>query len=83
MRPSGPWDTENLDLYFRDCVIGGPGAFMVPVREQQQFVTAIKTKIIREISGQPMPQSLVQGAQTEPRANCLAGELKLRQRTGP
>jgi hypothetical protein len=83
MRSSGPWDTENLDLYFRDCVIGGPGAFMVPVQEQHQFIAAIKAKIIREISDQPMPQSLVQSAQTDPRANCLAGELKLRQRTGP
>ena len=32
--PDGPWDIEDLDLYFRDCVIGGPGAFLVPVREK-------------------------------------------------
>ncbi len=79
---SGPWDAENLDLYFRDCVIGGPGAFMVPVRERQQFVAAIKTKIIREISSQPIPEPLIQPAQTEPRADCMAGETRMRQRTG-
>ena len=32
--PDGLWDIEDLDLYFRDCVIGGPGAFLVPVREK-------------------------------------------------
>jgi Protein of unknown function (DUF1194) len=36
-RPPGSWDSENLDEYFRDCVIGGPGAFMIPVRERHQF----------------------------------------------
>jgi hypothetical protein len=39
----------TTDLYYRDCVIGGPGAFMVPVRERDQFVEAVKTKLIREI----------------------------------
>jgi Protein of unknown function (DUF1194) len=82
MRSSGPWDTENLDLYFRDCVISGPGAFMAPVQERHQSTAPIKTKIIREISDRPTPQSLIQAAQTEPRADCLAGERKLRQRTG-
>ena len=50
-RPSGSWDLENLDGYFRECVIGGPGAFIIPVRQRQQFAEAIKTKIIREIAG--------------------------------
>ena len=52
-RPDGIWDIEDLDLYFRDCVIGGPGAFMIPVRKQAQFADAIRSKIIREIAGQP------------------------------
>jgi NADPH:quinone reductase-like Zn-dependent oxidoreductase len=42
---------ENLDAYFRDCVIGGPGAVMIPIRERAQFGRAIRTKIIREIAG--------------------------------
>ena len=24
-------DSENLDAYYRDCVIGGPGSFMIPI----------------------------------------------------
>jgi hypothetical protein len=27
-RLDSAWDIDNLDLYFRDCVIGGPGAFL-------------------------------------------------------
>lgn len=48
--PTGPYDIADLDLYYRDCVIGGPGAFMVPVREVAEFATAIRTKIIREVA---------------------------------
>ena len=81
-RPGGAWDIDNLDLYFRDCVIGGPGAFMIPVREKHQFAQAVRTKVVREIADRPRAQSLVQPAQAEERANCLAGELRRRQRSG-
>lgn len=47
---TGPYDIPDLDLYYRDCVIGGPGAFMVPVREEVEFATAIRTKIVREVA---------------------------------
>jgi hypothetical protein len=77
--PIGPWDVEDLDLYFRDCVIGGAGAFMIPVREKHQFVEAIKSKIIREIAAHPQPQALVQPAQAQASANCLAGETRTRE----
>jgi hypothetical protein len=68
-RPSGRGDLENLDLYFRDCVIGGPGAFMIPVRERQHFAEAIKTKIIREIAG-ISSEPLIQRAQATPLMDC-------------
>jgi hypothetical protein len=55
-RPTGFGDMENLDHYYQDCVIGGAGAFLVPVRERQQFAEAIKTKILREIAGLRGPQ---------------------------
>jgi Protein of unknown function (DUF1194) len=81
-RPGGAWDIENLDLYFRDCVIGGPGAFMIPVREKHQFAQAIRTKIVREIASRSQIQSLIQPTQVAERANCLAGELRRQQRSG-
>jgi Protein of unknown function (DUF1194) len=73
LKRSGYWDIDRLDLYYRDCVIGGPGAFMVAVREREQFVEAVKTKLIREISGRTL-STLIQSAQGEHRTNCFAGE---------
>jgi hypothetical protein len=72
-QPSGAQDIENLDLYFRDCVIGGPGAFMIPVRGKHQLAEAIKAKIVREISDMRAPEGLVRPTQTTPPTNCLAG----------
>jgi Protein of unknown function (DUF1194) len=72
-RPNGYWDMENLDQYYRDCVIGGAGAFLIPVRERSQFAEAIRTKIIREIAGFD-PEPLIKRAQAEAKTtNCLAG----------
>lgn len=41
----------NLDAYFEDCVIGGPGAFLVPVRGLGGFADAIRRKLVLEIAG--------------------------------
>jgi hypothetical protein len=68
-RPSGFGDMEHLDHYYRDCVIGGQGAFLVPVKERQQFGEAIRTKIIREIAGLA-PEPRVQLAQVEAPMDC-------------
>ncbi len=91
LKDGGYFDLPNLDLYYRDCVIGGPGAFMVPVRSRDQFVEAVKTKIIMEVAERPSPAraaeaeagALVIPAQAEGRqANCLAGEAQWRDRMG-
>ena len=68
-RPSGLGDMEDLDLYFRDCVIAGFGAFLIPVRERLHFAESIKTKIIREIASTPS-KSLIDKAQTSPPMDC-------------
>ena len=68
-RPSGQGDMEDLDLYFRDCVVGGAGAFMIPVRERPQFAEAIKTKIIREIAG-TTSKPLIQRTQAQAPMDC-------------
>ncbi len=43
-------DIDNLDIYFEDCVIGGPGAFVIPIRDREQFKEAIRTKLVLEIA---------------------------------
>jgi hypothetical protein len=82
-RPSGRGEIENLDLYYRDCVIGGPGAFIVPVRERHQFADAIRTKLMREIAGVIEPEPLIRRAQDRERSNCLIGETLRGQQWGP
>jgi len=49
--PSGWPQIEALDLYFRDCVIGGPGAFYIVARDFKDFSRAILRKLILEIAG--------------------------------
>jgi len=40
----------DLDRYYYDNVIGGPGAFMVPARNYETFADAILKKLITEIA---------------------------------
>ena len=40
----------DLDQYFRESVIGGPGAFIVPVKNYDAFADAILRKLVAEIS---------------------------------
>ena len=40
-----------LDEYFRESVVGGPGAFVIPAEDFQAFGQAVKRKLIREITG--------------------------------
>lgn len=49
--PSSFFQIDNLDQYYRDCVIGGFGAFMITVLGADQFGEAIRRKIILEIAG--------------------------------
>ncbi len=80
LRKPGYLDIPELDVYYKDCVIGGQGSFMVPVRERDQFVDAIKTKILLEVANLMPDQSLVHRIQDIPRTNCLVGEMQWRDR---
>lgn len=44
--PSDP----GLEAYYRDCVIGGPGAFSMTVNKVGDFASAIRQKLLREIA---------------------------------
>jgi hypothetical protein len=43
----------DLDVYYRDNVIGGPGAFMIVAENFNAFTGAILSKLIREIASVP------------------------------
>ena len=49
------YDIANLDSYYTDCVIGGPGAFMIPVNGWAQFPEAIRRKLVLELAGAGHP----------------------------
>jgi len=40
-----------LDQYYRDSVIGGPGAFVIAAEDFEAFGNAIRRKLIREVAG--------------------------------
>ena len=67
------WDLPDLDAYYRHCVIGGPGAFVIPVQDWAQFAPAIKRKLVLEIAGLP-PRLVPAQMQAAPDYDCLAGE---------
>ncbi|GAB4069733.1 DUF1194 domain-containing protein [Ancylobacter sonchi] len=81
-------DIGQLDVYYEDCVIGGPGAFVVPVRGMHEFATAIKTKLVLEIAGlmPPAPRlgttPEVHKVAAEKRVSCSIGERMWMERWG-
>lgn len=72
--PAGFFDLENLDVYYEDCVIGGPGSFIVPVRNRTNFAEAIRRKLILEMAGLQPRLMAAQLARRAPRVDCLIGE---------
>ncbi len=82
-RPNpGTMDMENLDVYYEDCVIGGPGAFVVPIRERAKFIEATRTKLVLEVAGrQPEPRVIPASSQA-PRISCTIGEKMWQDRWG-
>lgn len=84
--PSGNFDINELDAYYEACVIGGPGAFVIPVRERSEFGAAIRRKLLLEISGIALEPRLVPvQALAAPRApDCMVGERQWqRYQDGP
>jgi hypothetical protein len=73
-------DIRDLDLYYEDCVIGGPGAFIMTIRNREKFQEAIRTKLVREVAGVTPERPVVPAAATEPRVSCLIGERKWQDR---
>jgi hypothetical protein len=77
-------DIDNLDYYYEDCVIGGPGSFVVTIKDRDKFKEAIRTKLLLEVAGRQPERAVVPAAtQTkEPRVNCLIGEKIWQDRWG-
>ena len=75
-------DIENLDWYYEDCVIGGPGSFVVPIKDREKFKEAIRTKLLLEVAGRTPERRIVPVVEREPRVSCLIGEKIWQDRWG-
>ncbi len=73
------YSIPDLDLYYADCVIGGPGSFVLPVADARQLADAIRQKLVLEIAGIPPRLLPAAASDASPRIDCLIGE-KLRRR---
>ncbi|MBP7002784.1 DUF1194 domain-containing protein [Amaricoccus sp.] len=69
----------DLPGYFEDCVIGGPGAFVMPAVEAEELAPAIRRKLFRELIG-AAPEAEVRLAAGEAAPDCLIGERLRRER---
>lgn len=78
--PTQGFGIEHLDYYYEDCVIGGAGAFVVPIEGRDKFITAIHTKLVLEVAGREPEPRLRHAAADAPRVPCNIGESLWRDR---
>jgi hypothetical protein len=65
----------GIEAYYAECVIGGEGAFIVPVDGTANFAEAIRRKLLAEIAWQP--SSFLAASipvQSAPEIDCRLGE---------
>jgi hypothetical protein len=75
-------DIEALDIYYEDCVTGGPGSFVIPIKDREKFKEATRNKLVQEIAALPPAPRVVPASSRAPRVSCLIGEQIWQQRWG-
>lgn len=80
IRPSPT--VRELDRYYAECVTGGPGSFVLPIRDASEFATAIRRKLILEVSGLAPGPRVISVQATEP-MDCERGERERRLFSDP
>lgn len=75
------WHLDRLDIYYETCVVGGPGSFVIPVLDWEDFALAVRQKLLLEISATPPEAHItrVQAVKRDPR-DCRVGEKILQER---
>ncbi|MGI9355344.1 MAG: DUF1194 domain-containing protein [Rhizobiaceae bacterium] len=67
---------DDLDDYYRFCVVGGPGSFVIPVNRWEEFPSAVRRKLVLELASNTR-MSVTKAAVTGRSADgydCLIGE---------
>jgi hypothetical protein len=76
------FDIDDLDIYYTNCVIGGPGAFMIPVNDWSQFPEAVRRKLVLELAAAPpVERAAVVKVAADPDYDCQKGEKMWRDRS--
>lgn len=69
------FDVADLDIYYEDCVIGGPGSFIVAVKSRDELVQSIRKKLLYEIAGkEPTFMRAAWQLPKQQRISCMVGE---------
>lgn len=68
------FNIEDLDAYYTACVIGGTGAFVLPVTDWAEFEQAVRRKLVLEIAALTTPAERVWRSQSAAPYDCLIGE---------
>jgi Protein of unknown function (DUF1194) len=68
----GMWEMqfEKLDIYYEDCVTGGPGSFVIPIKERAQFKEATRQKLVLEVAGRTPERRVIPAQTRNPRVFC-------------
>jgi len=72
---------SHLDRYYAECVTGGPGSFVLPIYAASEFSTAIRRKLILEVSG--IAGTATVRIDAEAPIDCLQGERDRRFYSDP
>ena len=75
-------DIDNLDFYYEDCVIGGPGSFVIAIKDRDKFKEAIRTKLVLDIADRTNEPRVIPAAAQNPRISCTIGEQMWQRRWG-
>lgn len=65
------WHLDDLDVYYRECVITGPTAFVIPVLTWEHFPEAVRQKLVLELVNRQPDDVPIRPAQAY---DCLIGE---------
>ena len=71
---SGFSDAVELNDYYRDCVIGGFGSFLITVENISEITLAIRQKLILEMAARQLRVILASHTREHPKVDCLIGE---------
>ena len=72
-RIGSSFSIDDLDEYYRRCVIGGPASFVIPVRRWEDFPEAVRRKLVLELASRPVPVTKAEFHVRED-YDCLVGE---------